>query len=92
MGVPVAFTFALSALEAQFSDKRLFTLPLLLFVLPVVPSVVKSANMTLQEPRIPFAEETIWSGMMGTESEGNDSEQRERIRERVNSKLDILDQ
>jgi len=90
-GVPVAFTFALSALEAQFSDKRLFTLPLLLFVLPVVPSVVKSANMTLQEPRIPFAEETIWSGMMGTESEVERLEQREYfVRERVNSGSSIF--
>ena len=85
-GIPLALALTLSAFGSLFGDNRYFALSLLLFILPVVPSALQLAHLTLEKPRTALAEETIWHGMMGTESEVQRLEERERfVRTRVNS-------
>ena len=90
-GMPLALALTLSTFGSLFNNKRYFAFTLVLFILPVLLSALKSANMTLGEPRTALGEETIWYGMMGTKSEVERLKEREHfVRTRVNSGSSIF--
>jgi len=68
-GIPLALSLTMNVAGNQLQHRRHFALLLALLVISVVPSVVKSAHLTLSKPRMSFDAGSAFSGMLGTDAE-----------------------
>jgi len=68
-GIPIALAVALSMLGIRMPSNRRFFVILVVLVAPTLPSVVLTAQKTLEEPRSSFVGSGFLTGMLGTDQE-----------------------